>query len=222
MRLKLIQDFVNNNTIENLKEYNKFLIEKLKDASIQNNRVSTYMIAVVILYLFFKESTIKDVDLSFIKIEKFVIIAQLTPPLFSLLFLYYLLLNAHRAEMIQFSRILTYELYPNSLESKSSVVYREANTFARLIQPYSFWLETTKWDIDGKATTGDAILRLPVLLIVLSPLIFIIYILKILYFEYCDLTLSKYTFIFSIWVTIYTIYNLWRLLYQNYKWTQEV
>lgn len=222
MRLKLISDFIANNSTEKQKEYNELLLEKLKETSTLNNKVSIYMIAVVVLYLFFKESTIKDVDLSIIKIEKFEVFAQLTPPIFILIFLYYLLLNAHRAEMVQFSRILTYELYPNSIESKSSIVYTEPNTFARLIQPFSFWSETSKWDIDGKATLGDAFLRLPVILILLLPFVFIFYSLNLLYAQYWNLTLSKYVFIFSIWLTAYAIYNFSRTLYKNYKWAKEV
>lgn len=221
MRIQLIEDFIENNPPEKQKEYNDYLLTKLKDTSDLNNKVSLYMIALVVLYFFFKSSTIKDVDLSFMKIEKFDIIAQLTPPVFALLLLYYMIINAHRAEMIQFSRILTYGLYKNTIESIYTVVYAEANTFARLIQPFSFWLEMSKWDVNGKASFGDALLRLPVILVLLLPFIFLFYSLKVLCTQYWDLTLSKYALIFSLWILTYTIYSFCRTMMKNYRWIKE-
>lgn len=221
MRVKLIMDFVDNNSIEQQKQYNRDLIEKLKELSTLNNKISLYMILLVIIYFFFKEAAIKDVDVTFMKIEKFETIAQLTPALFSLILLYFTIINAHRAELIQFSRVLTYEIYNNTIENKSSIIYSEPNTFARLIQPFSAWLETSKWDINGKASPMDALLRLPLLIMMLLPFGFIIYSLKILYSQYWELQFSKYAFVFTIWITAYNIYSFLRVMKKNYKWAQE-
>lgn len=222
MRVKLVKDFIVNNAIEQQKEYNNLLLDKLKRITIQNNIVSFYMIIIVIIYFFFKDSTIKDVNISFIKIDKFEVIAQFTPPIFSLILLYYIVLNSHRAELIQFSRILTYEIYKNTIEDKEKIVDNEANTFARIIQPSSPWLETSKWDINGKTGCADAILRLPILFIPLLPFVFIIYSLKVLYVQYWQLQFSIYVFIFSIWITLYLIYSVLRVMRNNYKWATEI
>lgn len=221
MRVKLIKDFINNNSKEQQKEYNNLLLEKLKDMSRLNDKISLYMIILVIVYFFFRDSTIKDINISFMKIEKFEIIAQFTPPIFSLIFLYYMTLNAHRAEIIQFSRILVYEIYNNTLEDKASIIYNESNAFARIIQPFSIWLETSKWDINGKASPLDALLRLPVLILILLPFVFLIFALKNLYIEYWHSPFSIYSFIFSIWLTLYTVYCFLRVVRKNYYWALE-
>ena len=221
MRVKLIKDFIENNSIEQQREYNKELIEKLRDLSNLNNRISLYMILLIIVYFFFKDATIKDVDVSFMRIEKFQTVAQFTPVLFSLVLLYFTIINAHRAELIQFSRILIYELYNNTIENKSSIIYEESNTFARLIQPFSVWLETSKWDVNGKATPMDAFLRLPVVTIIFLPITFIIYSMKILYTQYWELPFSRYAFVFTVWITAYIIYNFFRIMRKNLKWAKE-
>lgn len=206
MKNQEIFDFITSNTVDNLKEYNKRLIDKLDDMTTRMNRVSLWMILCVIVYFLFSASMISSVDAGFMTLTKLDIIPMIIPLFFALIILYFLVLNNHYYELLQASKIISYTIYTNPNLGVMDFTVGYYNDYVRLAQPFSPWTEVQKWRSKGQYSKVENLLTLPLLLILSFPLFFEFITVERLFTKYWSYEFAKWSAAFSIWISIFCIF----------------
>ncbi|HTD99718.1 MAG TPA: hypothetical protein VK668_10535 [Mucilaginibacter sp.] len=206
MKNQEIFDFIVTNPLDNLKEYNKRLVEKLDELSGRMNKVSIWMILCVAVYYLFSASMISSVSFGFMSLSKLDIVPMVIPWLFAMIILYFLTLNNHYYELLQASKIISYSIYNNPNLDVLDYTMNYNNDYVRLFNPFSPWAEIQKWR--GKKQFGrfESFLILPLILILIFPFVFEFIAVERLFTKYWSYGFSKWSAAFSIWISIYSIF----------------
>lgn len=206
MKNQEIFDFITTNTVDNLKEYNSRLIAKFDGISDTINKISIWMVLTVVVYFLFSESMISSVDVGFMTLSKLDIVPQVIPTLFAGLTLYYLILNNHRAELSLASKIISFSLYNSGPLDAYDFTLTYNNDYVRLYQPFSAWTEIEKWRGKNNYSKFEAILILPLSLILLLLPIFEFIAIERLFTRYWSSGFAKWSAVISIWISLYCIF----------------
>jgi len=206
MKNQEIFDFITTNTVEDLKDYNKRLTDKLDDISNRMNKVSVWMILCVIVYFLFSASMISSVDVGFMTLAKLDVIPMIMPWLFAMIMLYFLILNNHFYELLQASKIISFSIYNNPDLNVLDYTVGYNNDYVRLSHPFSPWTEIQKWQHRARYSKFEALLIAPLSLILLFPPIFEFIMVEHLFTKYWSYGFAKWSAAFSIWISVYCVF----------------
>jgi hypothetical protein len=206
MKNQEIFDFITSNTVDNLKDYNNRLIAKFDGISDTINKISIGMVLCVIVYFLFTESMISSVNVGFITLNKLDIIPQLIPSMFAGLTLYYLILNNHRSELSLTSKIISFSLYNSGPLDFYDFTLTYNNDYVRLYQPFSAWVEIEKWKGKKVMSKFEAILIIPLSLVLLLVPTFEFIAIERLFTRYWAYGFARWSAAISIWISVYCIF----------------
>jgi hypothetical protein len=206
MKNQEIFDFITTNTVDDLKEYNKRLTDKLDDISGRMNTISMWMILCVIVYFLFSASMISSVDVGFMTLTKLDVVPMILPWLFAMITLYFLILNNHFYELLQTSKIISFSIYNNPDLNELDYLMGYNNDYVRLAQPFSPWVEMQKWQHRARYSKFEAFLVAPLSLLMLFPPIFEFIMVERLFTKYWNYGFAKWSAAFSIWISIYCVF----------------
>lgn len=212
-----IVDFIEKNQGDRIIDFYNKLYEKLKELNKRNDRISLFLILVVIAYFLTSKSTLSSIQFGPFSTTDFSIIPKLTPVLFSYFLLEFAVVNGHRAEILKTTKWISLLLYNHNLTPKD-LDDTHYNYFVRLVLPFSFWVEIGKLN-DQKSPIGclGTILFLPLLSLFFLPFYFEYLTIKNLITLYWTDWVGKIATVVSIWLTLFVIYFYAKLLPKSYK-----
>ncbi len=205
MKNQEIFDFITTNKVADLKDYNNRLIAKFDGISDTINKISIWMVLCVVAYFLFTESMISSVDVGFMTLNKLDIVPQIIPTLFAGLTLYYLILNNHRSELSLASKIISFSLYNSGPLDIYDFTLTYNNDYVRLYQPFSAWAEIEKWRGKNNYSKFEAILIIPLSLIILLLPLFEFIAIERLFTRYWSSGFARWSAGISIWISVYCI-----------------
>ena len=207
-----IDEFIQNNTTENLKEFFNALIEKLNSTNKRNDKLSLLMGALIIVYLIIDKEVISSINLGPISINDISLTKLFIPLFFAFVLLVYATLNAHRAMLLQNIKRIGLTLFKLQESPLEDVYY--PNSFLRLIMPFSVWEELySKYLRKGKFGCLTIFMILPLFPLILIPFIFEYYSIKALIFNnWGNGFFEKIIIILTIWIILISIIYYIKLL----------
>ena len=167
---KEIDEFIHNNTTENLKEFFNGLIEKLNTTNKRNDKLSLLMGILIIVYFIIDKNIVSSINLGPISINDISLTKLFIPLIFAFVLLVYATLNAHRAMLLQNIKSIGTTLYKLQESPLEDPYY--PNSFLRLIMPFSLWEElSSKYIGNGKFGCLTLFMILPIFLTILIYLL---------------------------------------------------
>jgi len=202
-----IDRFLTLNDVDYLNKYFEKIYEKIKDINGRMNKLTIYLLLILVIFYLISRSHVSDFTLGPIKISDLTIIAKCLPVCLFYLNLEYLLLSRQKA----FAQELTCKWHLKKLAYLGDTnitgfdIFR--NDFLKSYLPLSFQHEFTAMS-DNSGSRGDinAILMMPFLLIAFLPGILSIEMLIEVLIRYPIDFLSIIVTVISIYIFISTIF----------------
>lgn len=194
--------------------YNK-LYDKQRELNKRNDRIATFLVAVILFYFFASKATITGIQFGPIGFNDLSIIIKLSPLLFSYLVLEYAIINAHRAEVIKLLKWINMIIHNQKLSDKS-LKEPYLTDLTRLILPYSLSTEVSRInDYNNDFKWLDIILIIPLLALLLFPFWFEIISIRYVIANYWHDWLGKTSVILSVWLIFVVVYFYIKLIRRN-------
>jgi len=214
---KEIDEFIHNNTTENLKEFFNGLIEKLNTTNKRNDKLSLLMGILIIVYFIIDKNIVSSINLGPISINDISLTKLFIPLIFAFVLLVYATLNAHRAMLLQNIKSIGTTLYKLQESPLEDPYY--PNSFLRLIMPFSLWEElSSKYIGNGKFGCLTLFMILPIFPLILFPFIFEFYAIKaLLQNNWENGIIEKTIIILTIWIILTSIIYYIKLLSSSIK-----
>lgn len=214
---KEIDEFIQNNTIENLKDFFNVLIEKLNTTNKRNDKLSLLMGVLVTLYFIIDKNIVSSIDFGPISINDISLTKLFIPLIFAFVLLVYATLNAHRAMLLQNIKRIGSTLYKLQESPLEDPYY--PNSFLRLIMPFSIWEElSNKYVGNGKFGCLALFMILPLFPLILFPFVFEFYAIKtMLQNNWGNGILEKTIIVLTIWIILTSIIYYIKLLSSSIK-----
>jgi len=203
-RQEIVQ-FINDNDVERIIDYNDKLFDTVKELNKRNDRLSLFLIVIVLAYFLTSKATFSSLSIGPFSINDFTIIPKLAPLLFAYFLLEFALLNGHRAEVLKTIKWIHLTLYKQEL-TKKDFQEGQYSFFTRLILPFSKWTEIYKVSDDKPIGCVGLFLLTPLTIILLLPFYFEVIAIKNLIDNYWSDWIGKASVILSIWLILIIIY----------------
>ena len=217
MTEKEIDEFIQNNTVENLKDFFNVLIEKLNTTNKRNDKLSLLMGVLIIAYFIIDKSVISSINLGPISINDISLTKLFIPLVFAFVLLLYATLNAHRAMLLQNIKRIGSRLYELKDSPLEDPYY--ANSFLRLIMPFSMWEEiNSKYIGKGKFGCLALFMILPIFPLIFVPFIFEFFAVKtMIQNNWGNGFFEKTIIILTIWIILASIMYYIKLFSSSIK-----
>ena len=210
MRKEELIKFINDNQGPYLIDFYNKAYDKLKSLNQRIDKLSLYLLVLVFIYFISSKSAISSFSIGPISMSDISLITILIPLLFSWVLLDLVMTSSQKSELFTTVKFLFLNIYKQPFTSKDLEVGR-FNAFTRIILPFSYSSEISKFS-SGKISLSmgclGIIIFLPILFVLLLPIYFEYYMLKEIYNNHFNLTISKISFYLSIWLILVTIYYM--------------
>ncbi len=221
MKDQELQDFLDGSDKETIKYYLDNLKTKLSELSTRNDRILILMLLTVVSYYLIENSMLSSVKLGFVELNRFDYALIIIPPIFSFLYLYYIVQFFHSSEIRKASKNISNHLFKG--ENKEIDPDSFAGDLINNFLPYSFFD-----DINKIFTTGSkagcvsmlfiVLLSFPIVGIYFTPFIFQYYSLKKMLIEqWNNGFLARVLIILTIWLIVYTVFFIIKFFIHTYK-----
>lgn len=217
MQLTKMVDFIEHNSIEQLKDYYGELKDNIKDTNSTIKRLYFWMVVSGILYYLYRTSAISGVEFSIIKLRNLKLIDLMAAPVFSVMMFFNALLAGRLSDLMHFSKLISFKLYNHGNLQSLDLGVNKYRDYVRLIVPFSISIELAKDDGLYKTRLIDVIFRLPAGLIGLVPLIFTYYLNVKLYSSSGQSSLGMIAFVFTTYINLFTMYRFLSILFAEVK-----
>lgn len=211
-----IVKFINDNDVERIINYNNKLFDTLKELNKRNDRLTLFLIVIVLAYFLTSKATFSSLQFGPFSVNDFTLIPKLTPLLFAYFLLEFALLNGHRADILKTMKWIHLSLYKQELTKKD---YEEGqySFFTRLILPFSRWTEIYKVSDDKPIGCIGLFILTPLTIFLLLPFYFEIITIKNVINNYWADWIGKASVILSIWLILIVIYYYIKLAPSRYQ-----
>ncbi|MFA5296645.1 MAG: hypothetical protein WC389_00375 [Lutibacter sp.] len=218
---KEINEFIQDNSPENLKDFFKILIDKLNTTNKRNDKLSLIMGLLIVAYFIIDKNIVSNISLGPISINDVSLTKLFIPLIFAFVLLVFATLNAHRAVLLKNIKKIG-KVHYNLKETPLEDPYY-SNSFLRLIMPFSYLEElNSKYINNGKYSWPAFFMILPLFPLILSPFIFEFYAVKTMILNNWENgILEKIVIILTVWIITTSIIYYVKLLSSTIKENKE-
>ncbi len=208
MKKSDIDNILESNNQENINFYFSQLISKTKDIDSENNRLSLFMLLLILFYYLTDFAAIDSINVGPLSIGNIESVKIFIPLIFSFLIFRFVIINSHRAELKKIIRKFSYKHFKFDNQNLDIVF---VDDFSRTLMPVSIYDELNKFNAKSKAGCLNSILMIPLvaipaIAISIAPFIFEFFWLKPMINDFMNLgILKKVIIILTIWMLILSV-----------------
>lgn len=205
---EIIKFIITNKANQHLPDFYNKTYDKLKELNKRIDKLTAYLIIVVLVFLITSKSGIQSFQLGPLSINDISIVIKLLPVLFSYLLTDLIVSSEHKGEVLMIVKLISISLYKQDIEPKH-IEHHKHNLITRLILPFSYSTELSKLNYEKGPklqTIFGLILFLPFIALIFLPFYFEFYMLRDIYHHYMNDALGKISFFLSIWIMLIMIH----------------
>lgn len=219
MNKEALIKFIADNQGPPLQDFYDKSYEKLKNLNERVNKITIYLIVVVLIYFVLSKTTIPAIQIGPITITDLAVVTQLIPIVFSYLLFELVITSYHKTEVYTTVKFIFLSIYKQEIES-NDLKTNSNNLFTRLILPFSFTTDLSRLT-QGKTNIllgcVGIILAIPTITLYFLPFILTFFMLKDIYVYHYAVLLGKISFYLTIWITLVTIFYYLKVSTSNYQ-----
>ncbi|MFN4246418.1 MAG: hypothetical protein ACK4EY_01765 [Flavipsychrobacter sp.] len=203
--LQRLAKFIDNNDEQQNKDYYNVVIQRLEANTKKVDRISLYMVIVIIGYYMCDVQAIEEINIGPFALNNMNIIKITAPAVFSYLLFQYLLIGQNIGELTFAVKLLFAIIYKTNLNRDELMNSAVVNPITKNILPFSLWTILTNMEY-GKL--GSTLLSLSWILVIGFPFYFLYNSFK---YCYCFEGLGKLrvaSLIIAGWFTLCALYMI--------------
>lgn len=215
--------FIADNQGSRLQDFYDKSYEKLKNLNDRVNKITIYLIVVVLIYFVLSKTTMSTIQIGPVTINDLVVVAQLLPIVFSYLLFELIITSVHKHEVYTAVKFIFLSLYIQTIET-DDLKSNSNNLLTRLILPFSFTTDLSRLT-QGKTNVWlgcvGIVLAIPAITLYFLPFTLTYIMLKDIYTYHYEGFLGKTSFYLTIWISALSLFYHIKVAVNNFHDTKN-